>query len=261
MSNSFIILREKKVGRFITAAAILITIAFHLALLALFTPASPRLHDFNRSQKSIAMISLGGKNLSSASANINRWLPYGDPCLIVKPGKHIGYSSPFYRSGFRNPKTDIEIRGNHKTLDFRPGRYSPLDAVDNYNETIVRESIINIMSLSASPVKRDAIGPEKTLYPLWASGSGESLPQLFAPNELPAISALTKEHAPSMASVFEINAPKEGMIPRIRLVSGCGAPDMDRAAIKALTARLIANPEIITERNMKKVKVLWKEGN
>ena len=129
MSNSFIILRERKVGRFITVAAILITVAFHLALLVLFTPASGFHHDFNRNQKSIAMLSLGNKNASLISANISRWLQYGDPCLMAKPGKKVGYSSAFYKDGFRPLQADIEIKGNHKTLDFRPGRYSDRKSV------------------------------------------------------------------------------------------------------------------------------------
>lgn len=261
MSNSFIILREKKVGRFITAAAILITVAFHLALLVLFTPASPSLHDVNHSQKSIAMLSLSGRNATSTGSNISRWLPYGDPSLIVKPGKKIGYSSMFYRDGFRKPKKDVEIKGNHKTLDFRPGRYSPLEAVENNNETVVRESIINIMSLGVSLSEKDAPSVTKTAYPIWASGTGETLPQFFKPSELPHISALAKEHVPSSASVFELRVSGDDMIPRLRLVSGCGASEMDRAAMKALASRLIANPELIKERALKKVKVFWREGN
>lgn len=262
MSNSFIILREKKVGRFITAAAILVTVAFHLALLVLFSPASASPHDFNRNQKNIAMLSFGDRNSSPMNANISRWLPYGDPCLMVKPGKSIGYSSPFYKEGFRPAEKDLEIRGNHKTLDFRPGRYSPLEAVENNNETIVRESIINIMSLSVTPAKKDDPVVEKTVvYPIWASGTGEILPQLFNPSELPHISDLAKEHAPSSSSVFEVSVSGEDMIPRFRLVSSCGVHEMDRAAMKALSSRLIANPELIKERALKKVKVFWREGN
>jgi len=207
------------------------------------------------------MLSFGDKNNSPINATISRWLPYGDPCLMVKPGKNIGYSSAFYKDGFRPPEKDIEIKGNHKTLDFRPGRYSPLEAVESNNETIVRESIINIMSLSATTVNKDGPAPEKNRYPLWASDSGETLPQLFNPADLSRVSALTKEHAPSSASVFELTIPETGMIPRIRLVSGCGTPEMDSTAMKALSSRLIANPGLLKERKMKKVKVFWKEGN
>ncbi|OGV37538.1 MAG: hypothetical protein A2020_14220 [Lentisphaerae bacterium GWF2_45_14] len=261
MSNSFILLREKKVAIFITAAAILITVAFHLMLFVLFSPATARYGDNNNSKRSISMLSFDNKNSAIISANIGRWLQYGDPYLMAKPGRKSGYSSTFYKNGFRRTFPDLEIKGKHKTLDFRAGRYSPLEAIGNYNDTIVRESIINIMSLSPTPAKETSHMTRKSKYPLWAEQSGERLPQLFKADEIPSIAALIKEHSPSSASVFGVTPLREGMIPRIRLISGCGVPEMDQFAMKALVSHAIANQGEMEKHGTKIVKVLWKEGN
>ncbi len=218
--------KDKKARIIITLEAVALVLAMHLLLLVLFrSPNSDHIQEAPRSNR-ISLLPRQSPKFDRKA--FDRWLVYADPTLIARPDESFGYSLLVASHGLRPNVKGIDIGRGDERFDF--SRIVSKPSVFLRDSRLDRDYELPDFAYQL-PVRKMAI-----TFPLVVCDDGKMVQGLFSGEGVDEMMKTAGISGPSVIKLFREDSSMA--IPRFQLLKSCGAPELDRLAIRTVVGNM-----------------------